>query len=595
MKDKENSKALLQSNMPSPQIASKYTQALQHHFAGQLTQAEVLYRQVLEQQSDHPESLQMLGVLCDQTGRLQEALRLIRRSIELCPERAQYRSNLGMVLAKVGLWDESISTLRQVIATQSDLPEAHTNLGNALLHTGQLDEAITSFRRSLSLRPDSRIASKRLVILHCHPDYDSRRLYEEHTRWNETYARPLASSIMPHENDRAAERPLRIGYVSPQLAQNPVGRFLLPLLGNHNRSEYEIFCYTDTPASDLGAAPLVAAANHWRDISGVPDEQLAAIIRDDRIDILIDLVMHSEGNRLLAFARKPAPVQVTWLSYCSTTGLETMDYRITDPYLDLLPIDDCRLPNEKIGNRQSAIGNNRDVPFIASDPSYSEQSLWLPHTYWCYPEHANVPDVVPPPALGRGHVTFGCFNSFIKLTVSALRAWGRILHDVPRSQLLVHAGEGLPREHVRRHVSAEGVESDRIQFVGALPLPEYFRLYHQIDIALDPFPFPGGTTTCDALWMGVPVVSLAGKTAVSRAGRSILSNIGLGDLVADGTEAYVKMAVELASDVPRLASLRATMRQRMQKSPLMDAVSFARNIESAYRTTWRRWCASAPS
>jgi predicted O-linked N-acetylglucosamine transferase (SPINDLY family) len=296
---------------------------------------------------------------------------------------------------------------------------------------------------------------------------------------------------------------------------------------------------------------------------GVTDERMAQLVREDQIDVLVDLTMHMARNRMLLFARKPAPVQVTYLAYCSTTGLETMDYRLTDPHLD---------------------------PPGMNDAYYSEQSIRLPETYWCYPLHEQSPQAGPPPAPSGGEVTFGCLNNFCKVSPAALELWIQLLRATPKSQLILHAYEGSHRQRVRDLLEHEGIDPQRLKFVGMVSLSEYFKRYEQIDVGLDPFPCNGGTTTCDALWMGVPVVTLAGRTAVGRGGVSILANVGLPELIAQTPQQYVQIATDLAGDLPRLGELRRTLRARMQASPLMDAPRFARNIEAAYRQMWRNWC-----
>jgi protein O-GlcNAc transferase len=279
----------------------------------------------------------------------------------------------------------------------------------------------------------------------------------------------------------------------------------------------------------------------------------------------VDLTMHMAGSRLLAFARRPAPVQVTYLAYCGTTGLDAINYRLTDPYLD---------------------------PPGAEEGAYAEESVRLPETYWCYRPMAEAPAVGELPALRAGHVTFGCVNHFCKASVPALETWAALLRAVPGSRLLLHAEPGAHRQRVRDLFTGYGVAPERVEFSGLVSLPAYFELYRQLDIALDPFPFGGGTTSCDALWMGVPLVTLAGRTAVGRSGASILSNLGLPRLIAQDAEQYVRIAADLAADVKQLAELRAALRDRMLASPLMDAPRLARHVEAAYRAVWRRWCAS---
>jgi predicted O-linked N-acetylglucosamine transferase (SPINDLY family) len=357
-----------------------------------------------------------------------------------------------------------------------------------------------------------------------------------------------------------------VGYVSPDLRKHPVGFFLLPLLEAHDRQLFDLSCYTDVRFPDELTRRLQSHVTNWRSTTGVPDAEVAAQIREDRIDILVDLAMHSAGNRLRVFARKPAPVQVTYLAYCSTTGLDAIDWRITDPFLD---------------------------PPGESDAAYAERSMRLLHScYWCYqpPIDTDCAEVGPVPALGTGRLTFGCLNDFSKIGRPLLETWCWLLATLPRSQLLLHAPAGSARDRARDVFSQAGVDPDRLQFIDRVPLAQYLAAYRNIDVALDTFPFGGGRTTCDALWMGVPVVSLTGGTSVGRGGTSILSNLGLSELVAKTAEDYVAIAARLGTDLPRLAQLRSGMRERMERSPLMDRSGFARAIEAAYCQMWREYC-----
>ena len=274
---------------------------------------------------------------------------------------------------------------------------------------GEAGRSVACYRRALELKPDFAAAHSNLVYtqIFC-PGYDAQTLYEEHRRWNQQHAAPLAKFIQPHLNDRSPDRRLRIGYVSPDFRCHPVGRFLLPLLESHDHESFEIFCYASVRIPDAMTDRCRAHADVWRDVLGLSDEQVADAIRQDRIDILVDLTMHMANNRLLVFARKPAPVQVTYLAYCGTTGLGTMDYRLTDPYLD---------------------------PPGQDERFYCEQSIRLPETYWCYRPAIETPPVNALPALEAGHVTFGCLNNFCKVTPPTLAAWSRLLQAVPGSQV----------------------------------------------------------------------------------------------------------------------------------------------------------------
>ena len=518
-----------------------------------------------------------------EANRLDEAIAAYRQATKLRPDDVAALNNLSFVLLGTGRVDEAIEASRQAIALRPDLPLPYQNLADALKQAGRVDEALEYYERAPK---SAHLESERLFTLHLKADIEPQKLLEEHRAWDRTYAHPLRRFIKPHENDRNPQRQLRIGYVAYHLGNHPLGRFLLPLIENHDRSGFEVFCYCDSKSDDHIAEHLTTHTDVWRTTKGMSDEQLAEQVREDRIDILVDLMMHAVQHRLLAFARKPAPVQVTYLAYPGTTGMGAMDYRLTDPYLDPLPIADCRLPNEEIGNRQSAIGNLG----MAEISSYSETSVWLPHTFWCYPPPPEAPAVRPPPVLKAGHIAFGCFNSFIKITPEVLTAWCELLNRVAGSTLALTCPDGSARQLVLDRVQQAGIQTERITLVRNAPMPIYFSMYHHIDIALNPFPYPGATTTCDALWMGVPAVTLAGQTAVSRAGLSVLANIGLTELVANSPHLYLEIARKLAADVPRLTELRTTMRQHMQSSPLMNAAQFTRDVEAAFRLIWKRWC-----
>ena len=530
---------------------------------GSLNDASDACRQALSLRPAYAKAYNTLGLIQRDQGLVDEAITSYRQALSLRQNFPEACNNLANALRERGDLDQAIAAFRQALSLQPDYATAHSNLGNALKDAGRLDEAIESYRWATELGTDAELAGNLLYAVHFHPDYDPRRIYEEHIRWNHVYARPLASSLHTHENERSPERRLRVGYVSADLCAHPVARFLLPLLANHNRDAIEIFCYSGVRRPDAITERLKSQADAWRETVGIGDEQLARMIHDDRIDILVDLALHTQGSRLLAFARKPAPVQVTWLGYCSTTGLEAMDYRLTDPHFD---------------------------PPSVGDEFYSEQSIRLPRTYWCYEPPEEAPEVGPLPAASAGYVTFGCLNNFGKVSEPALTAWFELLGRVPDSRLLLFAPEGEHRTRTFDRLAGAGIDPRRLQFVGPRPLQEYFEQYRRIDVALDPFPFSGGTTTCDALWMGVPVVSLALQTSVSRAGLSVLSNVGMPELVARDREAYIKIAVDLAGEIPRLAGLRSTLRGRMRSSPLMDGAQFARDVEAALRLMWRNWC-----
>jgi predicted O-linked N-acetylglucosamine transferase (SPINDLY family) len=536
---------------------------------GNLDEAEACCRRALELKPGYAEAHNNLGVTLKDQEKLDEAISCYRRALERKPDYAEAHSNLGAALQEQGKLDEAVACCLRALELKPDFAEACNNLGAAYKGQGRLDRAVACYRRALALRPDFAQAHSNLVCTQIFSsDCDAQAFYEEHRRWNQHYAARFSGFAQPHLNDRSPDRRLRVGYVSPDFRNHPVALFLLPLLESHDHGSFEIFCYASVRVGDSMTDRCRAQADAWRDVLDLTDEQVAQAIRRDGIDILVDLAMHMGNNRLLVFARKPAPVQVTYLAYCGTTGLSAIDYRLTDPYLD-------------------PPGENEEF--------YSEQSVRLPETYWCYRPVIETPPVNTLPALAEGRVSFGCLNNFCKVSLKTLAAWSRLLEAVPRSRLLLHAYAGSHRDRGRAFFAERGIVAERVVFVDLLPLPEYFRVYQSIDMALDPFPYGGGTTTCDALWMGVPVVTLAGQTAVGRGGLSILSNLGLPELVSYDPDQYVRIAAELAQDLPRLSALRATLRDRMQASPLMDAPRFARNVEAAYRAMWNRWRANQAS
>jgi protein O-GlcNAc transferase len=571
--------------------------ALQHHQAGRLAEAERGYREILRSEPEHADSLHLLGVIALQNGDFTSALSLVERAVALRPDAAVCRNNLGQVLERLGRSDEAArcyeaaidldpgyaeayNNLGFVLARQDRLTDAdalyrkaidldpeyaepHTNRGNLFKDRGEIDAAIVCYRRAIELRPDlSALHSNLLLPLHYHPGYSPADLLREHRAWAERHVAPLAGARRPHENAPEPERRLRVGYVSPDFREHSVARFVLPLFREHDRRQVEVVAYSDAPTPDTVTRLVRDHVDRWRDVATLGDEKLAELVRADGIDILVDLAAHSGHNRLLTFARKPAPVQVTYLAYCSTTGVDAIDYRLTDRFLD---------PPEEHGD-------------------YTEASLHLPHCYWCY-SAPPLPDSRPPsPEQRAGPPTFGCFNNFAKVTDVTLDFWARLLRRVPEARLLVYARTEGHRDRVRRALRAAGVDESRAAYVGRQPLAEYLATYRQIDVALDPHPYCGGTTTCDALWMGVPVVSLAGRTAVSRAGATLLAHVGLGHLVARTPEQYVELAAALIRDAAGLAALRRELRERIESSPVMDAQQFARDVEAAFRTGWRAWC-----
>jgi len=524
------------------------------------------YRQALALRPDFAEAHCNLGVALKSMGRFDEAITCYQQALALKPDYAEAYCNMGAAQADSGHFDEAITCYQHALALSPGFAGAYYDLAGAYKDTGQIDLAVDCYRKALNLQPSLVIAHGNLLCaMHYGAAIDARSIHAEARLWNDRHARPLQRLIEPCTNDRDTERPLRIGYVSPDFQDHPVGRSLLPLLAAHDHNAVQVVCYAQLHTGDDLTAKLQSHADIWRTTIDLSDQQLTDTIRQDKIDILVDLALHTAGNRLLVFARKPAPVLVTWAGYPGTTGLETIDYRLTDPYLDPPDLDDA---------------------------VYAERSVRLPHTFWCFDPLCPDIAVNAPPSVENGFVTFGCLNNFCKVNDAAISLWARVLTAVSGSRLMLLAPQGSSRQRVLDQLARQGISADRIEFPPRQSRADYLHLYHRIDIALDTFPYNGHTTSLDAYWMGVPVITLAGQTVVGRAGVSQLSNLALTELIARTGEQYVRIAVDLAADPPRLTALRSTLRGHLQDSPLMDARRFARDIEAAYRTMWRTWCAA---
>jgi predicted O-linked N-acetylglucosamine transferase (SPINDLY family) len=568
---------LAQSQLDQALAEAQEAVALKEDFAeAQVTLGNVLlarglpdaaadaYRSAIAIQPSSATALNALGLAMRRKLALPEAIAALRLAVEAEPNHVEALNNLGICLAETRNYDESIAVYRRAAAARPDSAEVWANLAGALQDTGQLDEAIALFRRAQSIRPNHQTGDTLLLSLHYHPQTDPAGLAAEHRQWARTFAAPLARFVRPHANDRTPDRRLRIGYVSADFRDHPVGGCFLPVVSRHDRAAVEVFCYSVSDEPDPITGRIRASADTFRDVASLSEEQLAESIHEDRIDILVDLGSHTRENRLLTFARKPAPVQVSWLGWPGTTGLETIDYRLSDPYLD--PTE----PGESI---------------------YAERTVRLPDCFWCYDPtvHEPVVDVNELPALRNGYVTFASISIFTKINAPLLDLWASIMAGVERSRLRLRAPPGQARQRLLDRFARQGVDPSRIGFVERVPRDQYGRLFHEIDITLDTFPYNGHTSSLDSLWMGVPIVTQPGRLPVSRAGLSILSNLRLTELVAQSAQDYVRIATHLAHDLPRLAALRSSLRQRLQTSPIMDASRFAQNLEATYQRMWIQW------
>ena len=495
-----------------------------------------------------------------------------RDAIALDPGAADAFYSLGSLLHELSCPTEAVAMLRRAVELNPGDAEAHCNLGSAYYPLGKWPEMEAAFTAALARNPNMRLASQGLVSTRLgRLLYDDASTVEDifaaHRGWGESAAAAATEKPAPWANTREPERRLRIAYVSGDLFGHPVAYFLLPLLAHHDPRAVEIFGYAELPRTDATTENIRRLCAQWRETNALDDAALRAQLRADRIDIVIDLAGHTARNRLQALAVKAAPVTATWLGYPTTTGLQTIDWRITDAIAD--PPGAERVHTEK---------------------------LWrMPDGFLCYAPQTPTPEVAPPSSERSGIVTFGSFNTPMKLSNATVESWAAILHALPEARLLLKAGlfndSGL-RDTTRERFIAKGIAPERIALRGFIADPvAHLTSYAEIDVGLDPFPYNGTTTTCEALWMGVPVVTLIGDRHAGRVGLDLLSRIGLAELAAPDIDAYVALAVALGRDAQRRAQLRGGLRQRMQAAPLCDPARFARSFEAALRQMWREWCA----
>ena len=496
----------------------------------------------------------------------------------LKPGHAVAAFELANALHEARMKDEAAVAYREAIAIEPGYVAAINNLGMTLLDQGEVKGAMAQFRGAMAMTKTegAELAmshSNLLYAMHFDPETTADKLVAEHAAWAEKFADPLRGEARAHENDRSPGRRLRVGYVSGNFANHPVGRFIVPVLEAHTDA-VEVFCYATSKRDDELTQRAKAAADVWVVADAMKDAVLAEKVRRDHIDILVDLTMHMSGCRLGVFARRPAPVQMSYLAYNSTTGVDAIGWRITDRWVE--------------GDGGKALRHKgTEAPW-----GFVEKPAVLEGCYWCYDvtfAEAHSPAVNKLPAKRCGHVTFGCMNNFAKVSQRALEVWGRLLREVDGAQLILHAQPGAHREKIWERFAAAGVARERVRFFDWLSVDQFYTLHHAIDIALDPFPTVGGTTTCDALWMGVPVVSLVGSLPIGRSGRSILQQVGLGELAVNSEEQYMEAAAALAGDWGRLGKLRGELRGRVLEG-LGNGAKFVADLEGVYRRVWREWC-----
>jgi predicted O-linked N-acetylglucosamine transferase (SPINDLY family) len=564
---------------------------------GRRAEAVQCYQRALALRPDDPQTLNNLGSTLYTMARLDESTAAYERALKIRPEYPEALSNYGNVLIDQGRIADAVAANQKALALNPAYPVAHNNLGNGLRRLGRYEDAVQAYIRALELRPlyadalcnlaetlkeqgralealafyekalavDPRqagIHSNLLLALNSIDTLSRMAAYAEHRRWGERFA----AAATAHANAKDPDRRLRVGYVSPDFRKHSVAYFIEPVIAAHDRGHVQVFCYANVAVADAVTARLKDTAHGWRDIRGLSDADAAALIRADGIDVLVDLAGHTMDGRLPLFALKPAPVQVTYLGYPNTTGLAAVDYRLTDAVVD---------------------------PEGESERYHTERLIRLANGFLCYRPPADAPDVAPPPVLANGFVTFGSCNNLAKIGPAAIAAWAAILKRVPEARLFLKskplADDGTRRRLAQRFAE-HGIADERLVMTGWIVDGNHLAVYNRIDVGLDTFPYNGTTTTCEALWMGVPVVTLAGDRHAARVGASLLTRVGLDELIADDPGTYVERAVALADDRARLGVLRAGLRDTVARSALCDAPGFTRALEAAYREMWRAWC-----
>ena len=495
-------------------------------------------------------------------GRLTECIDAFKEAVELDPDSAEIRNNYGNVLREMGQMGVACNEYERALMLRPDYAEAVTNLATGRKDQGRLSEAIELYERALAAKPDLPVIEGNLVYAMSYvPGMTLKRLYDAHTAWNDHHAAKF-KDIWPQSHSRPRNRASpRIGFVSSDFLHHPVGYFIIQLLETLKKKGVNFFCYANQTREDALTARFRATAHAWRSIAGLSDDAAADQVRADEIDILFDMSGFMAGNRLLLFARKPAPIQVSWFGYMATTGLEAIDYILADRY---------------------------HIP-VASERYYRERVVRLPDSLVCFDPPPEAPDVTPLPGLNNGYVTFGSFNVLCKLNPDVIGLWARILNRVPNSKLLLKTGAfscPATRQYYIDMFAQIGVTADRLELLGKTPRRQHMEAIARCDIALDPFPYLGCTTTAESVWMGVPVIARPGELFSSRHSLSLLSSVGYTETIVTDLEAYVEKAVELAADLPRLAKLRGSLRSQIKSSSLCDAEKFTTNFEKACGRMW---------
>jgi predicted O-linked N-acetylglucosamine transferase (SPINDLY family) len=512
-----------------------------------------------------------LGTIRQLDGNREAALTLYEKALSYKPEYAEAYSNMGIVFKDMDDLDAAITCIKKALSLKPDLVGAHNSLGNVLALRGYHAAAVESYRKALSIVPEYAGAHSNLLLAMQYTATSRQTgAFSEQKQFAKYLEDPYKPNWPIHLNTRQENRRLRVGYVSPDFNRHSVAYFIESVLANHDRRLVEIYCYYNNTLVDSVTQRFMALSDHWIVCCSLSDTQLAERIKNDGIDILVDLAGHTANNRLPVFARKPAPVQISYLGYPASTGLTAMDYRLTDIYAD---------------------------PVCDDTSEYTEKLLRLPTTFLCYCPPDDAPSVSESPARKNGFVTFGSFNALPKITPSVVACWSRILQAQPEARMIIKTG-GLGDLKTRRNMQnlffQHGISDERLYlFAKDENFNQHLLRYNDVDICLDTFPYNGTTTTCEALWMGVPTISIRGARHAARVGASLLTNVGLEQLIVADEDEYCRLAVQLSADISVIESLRAGLRRRVTESPLLDGLGLTRAIESEFKSVWSIWCSDS--
>ncbi|HVT80437.1 MAG TPA: tetratricopeptide repeat protein [Phycisphaerae bacterium] len=536
------------------------------YYTQQTEAALIECKEAVKFNPQHVQAQNLLGQLLRETGRLKEALEPAQRAAIMMPNSVELQVNYAECLRHIGKMDEAAAHYRTSLARQKHI-DLYNNLGNVLKDIGLLDDAIAEYRKALPFEDSAGVYSNMLYTMLYHPGMMPPAIFKEMQHLDDIAFKPLRSNE-PYKNTKDPDRKIRLGYVATEFKQHAAGLHILPLLESHDRTRFEIYCYVDVDRPDFFTFRMRQCADKWQTTRGKSMDQLAELIRGDQVDILLDLNQHMGGSLLALYARKPAPIQISiGTGYPGTTGLSAIDYRITDVHLE--PPDAPPQPSSEIPLRLSA-------------------------TSWCYHPVLEA-EITELPAIANGYITFGNFNNFCKMNEQVFALWAKTMRKIENSRLLMLAPEGSARQRVKACFESHGISSDRLTLANRRPTNEYLKFYNTVDMVLDTFPYDGHQTNLDSFWMGVPVIGMEWPWVHARAIVTQAHCLGLPELVGKDEAGFVNAAATLAADLPHLAELRRTMRDRMKKSPLMDRARYAREVEAHFRDVWQKYCKTEPA